>query len=131
MKIVNEWPPIINRIKAVFDLEGFNPVFTFGDKLYNPMGYEIPKDLMIHEEVHEKQQTTIGVDKWWDLYLQDPKFRLEQEIEAYQAQYAFIKEKYNRHNRMPILKELATNLSSRMYGNLINFNEAKEIINVK
>ncbi len=113
----------------VFNLKGFKPVFTYGDTLYNPTRGQISQDLVAHEEVHERQQKLPGVKAWWNKYLVDEEFRLSQEIEAYRAQYAFIKTQLNRKARMPLLKELATNLSSSLYGNLININEAKDIIN--
>ena len=128
MKVKNEFPPNIDEIRMVFDLEGFNPVFTYGDTLYNPTGLPVSEDLMKHEEIHEKQQKLIGVKEWWRMYLTDEKFRLSQEAEAYREQYQFIKEKMNRKARLPILKELTNNLSSKLYGNLINFNQAKELI---
>ena len=128
MKVKNEFPPNIDEIRMVFDLTGFNPVFTYKDVLYNPTGLSVPEDLMKHEEIHEKQQKLIGVKEWWRMYLTDEKFRLSQEAEAYREQYQFIKEKMNRKARLPILKELTNNLSSKLYGNLINFNQAKELI---
>lgn len=130
MEIRNkEWPPNIDKIKMVFPVDEFNPVFTYKDVLYNPTGLPVPEDLVKHEEVHEKQQKLIEVDNWWNMYLTDKSFRLSQEAEAYREQYRFIKEKMNRKARMPILKELSKNLSSKLYGNLISTKQAKELIN--
>lgn len=128
MKVKHEFPPNIAEIQKVFDLRGFNPVFTYGDTLYNPAGYNIPQDLMIHEEVHEKQQFAIGKEQWWELYLRDQDFRLSQEVEAYKEQYKFLKTVLNRKGRLAALNVLAENLSSKLYGQIINKKKAKELI---
>lgn len=128
MEVIKGWPPNAALISKKFDLIGFNPVFTYGDKLYNPTGLEISKDLMIHEEVHEKQQKILGIEQWWVMYLDNPTFRLEQEVEAYKAQYQFLKTVFNRKGRFTALNVLADNLSSKLYGNLISKSTAKELI---
>ena len=128
MQIQHEWPPNIEEIKKKFDLLGLNPVFTYGAILYNPLGLPISDDLMVHEQVHGKQQSQMGPDNWWKLYLEDKKFRLEQETEAYRAQAKFADENYNRKSRKIIAKELVRHLSSKLYGNLITKKEAKQLI---
>ena len=70
----------------------------------------------------------MGFKEWWDKYLDDPQFRLEQEIEAYQNQYQYAKEHYPRNKRKFTLKETAKALSGKMYGNLVTFEEAKDLI---
>ena len=79
MKIIRDYPPNIEAIRAEFEL---NPrvVFTYGETIYNPGGGKITDDLMVHEETHAKQQ---GDDPgaWWDRYLVDVDFRLNQEVE--------------------------------------------------
>lgn len=129
MKIVKDFPPNIREITKVFKLDAFNPVFTYGDTLYNPLGDPISQDLMIHEETHEKQQEAFGKDQWWAMYLENKNFRLTQEVEAYRNQYQFLKTVLNRKGRMGALVTLAENLSSALYGNIINKKEAKELIN--
>lgn len=131
MKIINQFPPNINQIVAKFDLTGFNPVFAYGDTLYNPSGLPISQDLMIHEETHERQQEAYGRDQWWAMYLENGKFRLTQEVEAYREQYKFIKTVLNRKGRIGALNVFAENLSSALYGNIINKKEAKELIDAE
>lgn len=128
MKIIQDFPPNIADIASVLDIRGLRAVFTYGDELYNPTGGDISEDLMAHEETHAKQQAAIGKDQWWAMYLTDEKFRLKQEAEAYQAQYGFARNNYNRDLRRRLLAELARGLSSKMYGNIINKQQAKEII---
>lgn len=128
MKEVHQWPPNIQEISKVFPLDKFNPVFTYGNILYNPLRKSLPTDLIRHEEVHEKQQEKMGKDNWWKLYLEDKKFRLEQEVEAYREQARFVETYYNRKMRKLIRKELPKHLSSALYGNLINKQLAEELI---
>lgn len=128
MEIVKELPPNIREIVKVFDLDGLQPVFAYGDKLYNPGGHDISDDLMVHEETHQKQQAKIGVEQWWAMYLENPTFRLSQEVEAYREQYKFIKEKYVRQVRRHMLQQMAKNLSSKLYGNIISKKDAEDLI---
>lgn len=134
MKIVKDYPPNIEAIRAKFTLHEY-VVFTYGDTLYNPGGWKIADDLMVHEETHVVQQ---GDDPagWWNKYLNDEKFRLEQEIEAYRNQYLYFREnrciKPNGKIRASRLGEfvsrIASDLSSEIYGNIINYQEARERI---
>lgn len=128
MKIVQGFPPNIRKINKVFKLSGFNPIFTYGDTIYNPLGDPISQDLMIHEETHGRQQQAYGPEQWWEMYLENATFRLTQEVEAYGEQYKFLKSVLNRKGRKGILQVLAGNLSSAMYGNIINKKEAEELI---
>ena len=130
MKIVEEYPPnfeqICEAIPAVRDLDGI--VFTYGDTIYNPSKSEIEDHLELHESVHEAQQSKIGVDEWWDKYLTDTKFRLEQELQAYHAQYKFVFKVYGRANAQMLLKDVAKDLSGAMYGDILNYKQARKEI---
>lgn len=133
MKIIEEYPPNYAEIEKVFDLRGTHPVFAYGHKLYNPHGCAIAEHTMVHEEVHEKQQRGIlgfmSVRAWWKRYLADPEFRLSQEIPAYQAQYAFVKKTASDRNTLSrFLVILAKDLSGQMYGNMLSFEKAMEVI---
>lgn len=128
MKIIKEYPPNIEEIKKVFDIEGKPVVFTYGEVLYNPTGGEIPQHLLVHEETHTKQQ---GDDPagWWRKYISDQKFRLDQELEAYKKQYKFYcMQTANRNKRFELLQRIARDLSSKVYGNIISFNDAFKLI---
>lgn len=129
MKIKKDYPPNYNQIAQKFDIRG-NPrvIFTYGDTLYVPNGAEIPPDLMAHEETHTVQQLKMGVAAWWDKYLVDDQFRLNQEVEAYRAQYKYAQENMNRHGRRALLNRIASDLSGVMYGNLCSFEQAVGLI---
>jgi hypothetical protein len=128
MRIVNDFPPNINEIEKKFDLDGSMPVFAYGDVLYNPTGGPIADHLMIHEETHERQQKVYGsVQSWWKRYLEDDMFRLTQEVEAYRNQYKSVKG-FPRDWRRKLLKEMVKNLSGKLYGNIVNEEQAKDLI---
>jgi len=127
MEIVKDFPPNIKEIQKRFDLTGRKPVFTYGNRLYNPYEIIISDDLMVHEQTHEKQQLGM-VKEWWNKYLIDDSFRLSQELEAYRNQYKYACENYPRQARRQLLKFIACSLSSKMYGNIINYDKAKLLI---
>ena len=130
MKIINEFPPNFEDIARKFDFKDLKPVFTYGDKIYNPSAGHISEDLLKHEEVHERQQGNYGsVQDWWLRYLNDDIFRMSQELEAYRTQYKFVVDKgTTRDIRRQFLQDLAKNFSSKLYGNIINKNQALEFI---
>jgi hypothetical protein len=125
MKIVNAYPPNIDKIREVFTLKP-GIVFTYEGKLYNPDGGPtVSDDLLAHEETHVVQQKEIGgSDAWWSKYFVDIDFRLEQELEAYRNQYRYALEHYNRPARRRLLKHISKDLSGVMYGNIISEEEA-------
>ena len=128
MKIIIGTPPNYKDI-----VKAFNPpstaVFTFGDTIYTTDPENIISDhLIVHEETHQKQQDyTPGA--WWTLYITDPSFRLTQEVEAYHNQYEFYKTTHKDRNEQAIfLNKLASDLSGKVYGNIISFWGAYERI---
>ena len=129
MKILNELPPIYDSlIQAGMNPDLRSTVFTYGDILYNPSGRLIPDYLIKHEEVHSKQQGD-NPDVWWDRYLQDLYFRIEQETEAYARQYDFICSfEHDRNKRAKILWQLSASLSGPMYGKVIVLFAAMKMI---
>lgn len=78
-----------------------------------------------HEMTHVRQQTAYGLEKWWEDYIADPKFRLSQEIEAYRNEVNFIRKTINdREYRFKLIRQIAKDLSSSMYGNIISCEDA-------
>ena len=74
---------------------------------------------------HLKQQQKIGADIWIEKYLKDPKFRLEQEIEAYKVQLINIKDR----NKRFITKNILINiLSGAQYGNMVSKEEVNKLL---
>lgn len=122
MKTVETYPPNYQDIvDGLGDVTG--AVFCYGDTIHNPFKRDITPDIEVHEQVHSKQQGDFP-EVWYYKYLNDKDFRLEQEIEAYAAQYAFIK----KHMSGSLLKwgldNMAQALSGESYGNLLSHNDA-------
>ena len=128
MQIKKEYPPNINDITAKFPLT-LDVVFTYGDTIYSPAGVELPKHLFVHEQTHSKQQLAMGVEVWWKKYIEDENFRLGQEIEAYANQYKqFCKDKKSIERQYLFLDLISKDLSSPLYGNLVDYTTAKQLI---
>lgn len=124
--IKKETPPNWLQITERFPLikkRSMDVVFTYYPHIYIPGGRELTPDVRIHEYVHLDQQKELGVEQWWEQYLNDDDFRLEQELQAYGTQLAMFKEIPNKvfeyHK-----DRLARDLSSEVYGNIISFGEA-------
>lgn len=124
MNIIKAYPPNIVEIMKVFPINK-NTVFTYGPDLYAPnINFELTRDLIIHEETHTRQQ---GDDPagWWEKYLVDKQFRLEQEVEAYRNQYRYYCSMHKgRNERFNFLRMIASDLASPLYGSLIGFLDA-------
>lgn len=126
-KISAEPPPVYERAKKEWGVDFSTAIFTYGDTIHsrNPLS----DDLLAHELVHVARQTETGKDEWWDRYFTDPKFRLMEEVMAYQAQYSHLKQTVPDRNRLAVyLAQLARTLSGSMYGNIISYGEAIAMI---
>lgn len=114
-------PPNYKEIRKHFPNADFNNgiVFTYFPNIY--IKGHIYEDLLVHEQTHLKQQNSLfeTPDSWWKKYIEDPKFRIQMEIEAYHNQY-----KCN----PSLLNKLARDLSSALYGNLIDYKLAEHYI---
>lgn len=138
MKTSKEIPKIYNILKAQFGIDWDKGIcITYGDTCYSKN--EIRADLMAHEEVHEEQQKLMGPEVWWKTYLEDKTFRLNQEVEAYQVQLKFLLDGSRILNRAgrrlwikngypKYLSALAKDLSSSVYGNMVNYTKALELL---
>lgn len=125
MKIVQGFPPNIEEIRKVLK-PSLTTIFTYGDTCYCPITTQIPENVMVHEETHEKQQK--DPKAWWERYLKDADFRLSQELPAYRNQYQWQKNRLGRDKAIFLLKAIAEDLSGEMYGNIISFQKAFEMI---
>jgi hypothetical protein len=129
--IVFEYPPIFDRILEVFP-KAKEPgvLFAFGDRIFNPSKAVIPAELLEHENVHGVRQIQMlgGVTEWWEQYLDSPKFRLAEEVQAHWAEYHVLATLGNRHDRKAALKQTAIRLASPLYGRMIGPNRARELL---
>lgn len=125
--IVKAFPPNYAEIKA-----RFNPppgtVFAYGDTIYSPSSTTLPGDLVAHERVHfEQQRAAGGPEAWWRRYIDDPQFRLNQELEAYRVQWAAIAH-LPRAERRARLAHICKSLAGGMYGRLVTKEQARRLI---
>lgn len=121
-------PPIYERLKARFGVSWDKGIaITYGDTVYSK--YPIDKILASHEEVHVWQQAQMGVEEWWNLYLNNDNFRLNQEVQAYKRQIEAIKTFIKDKNQAFLaIRKIYLDLSSDMYGNICNFDQAKQLL---
>lgn len=128
MKIVYDYPPNYKQIDKAYGIkDNPNIVFTYGNTLYIPIGKQPDLPLLRHEEVHAKQQTSMGIELWWSRHIAEPEFRLAQELEAYRAQYKAMFNLTARHRRS-YLDSISADLAGPMYGNILSFDDAKKLI---
>lgn len=129
MKILNENPPNIDKIKAKFAIQPEDKVvFTYGDTIYNPSNGTVDAALDAHESVHMQQQGS-DPEGWWDKYIEDVNFRLSQELEAYRVQYKkFRHMNKSKKARASFVDAIAKDLSSHIYGNSIDYYTARQKI---
>lgn len=132
MNIIKGYPPNYEAIVNAIGKPASNFMFTYGHDIYFPMGLQISPAILVHEMVHERQQTTGFLhtpEKWWKKYLKDTSFRYEQELEAYREQWQFVQRQVkDREMRNKLVVEMARFLSSSNYGNVVTFQEALEQI---
>lgn len=127
MKIVVDRPPMFDEINKAFNIINTKVIFAWGDIIYNPSNFDIPPELIAHEEVHGKRQGD-DIEGWWQNYLQSPSFRLEEEIPAHQAEYQWMCKNGNRGHRRKALKFVASRLAAPLYGRMTTPSNAKRLI---
>lgn len=114
--------PLLEKYKEKFPINQFT-IFAYDGSIY--CDYPLPPDLVVHETTHLKQQEKYGLDTWVDRYLNDNKFRLDMELEAYRKQLASIKD---RELRFHVKQDCIDSLTSGLYGNLLNREDAKLLL---
>lgn len=135
MKIVNERPPewIMTGCLSQFRVNVNNTFWAYGDVIYNPGGITIREDILAHEAQHGVQQSNTegGPDAWWKRYLAEPRFRLEQEADAYGVQYRWFCARYkDRNQRNKFLVMIAGQLSGPLYQVAVSPLQARQMIEV-
>jgi DNA-binding Xre family transcriptional regulator len=116
--------PLIKEYAQYFDITP-RTIFAWNNAIYT--NYALPNDLLIHERTHLEQQEREGLEHWVKNYLNNPEYRLKQEIEAYKHQLSMIKD---REYRNKIRLESIETLCSSLYGNIISKDEAEKILKI-
>lgn len=126
MKILEQFPPNYEEIrKSLGDVEKSRPIFAFGETLYNPFKIAITPDIEAHEEAHMKRQGRMP-EIWWQKYLFDKEFRLEEEVIGYGTQYAFLKRMPHMNSKLLewFREKMGQALSGPLYKLDISYGEA-------
>ena len=133
MKIKIDYPPNIRDILHVFPYARTpGVIFTYGDTLYNPSNRPISDALKAHEETHAAQQERVGVETWWNLYLESPQFRFDQELKAHGVEWRHILNNgANRNERRSQLTIIAKRLSGPLYGRMVTLDLARKMIDTE
>lgn len=122
-KLLFELPPNFDILDEHFTIDKDSIVVTYHPNVY--ASGPIPHDVLEHEGVHLKQQGEIGVEKWWERYLEDVEFRMEQELEAYRFQWQWLSQNVRDRNMLARhMNRIASDLSGPMYGNMIGYQDA-------
>lgn len=128
MNVVRARPPLFELIDAKFKIAGKPAIFCYGRTIYNPEGVKITPMLHAHEAVHAGQQ---GKDPegWWLRYIDDPQFRLAEEIPAHRAEYfRFCLGFPDREQRKKYLSALIERLSSPLYESVVSAEVARQLV---
>jgi len=132
MTIYDYPPPVYEKAKELWGVDfDRGVVMTYGEDIYTK-GH-LTDDLLEHEGQHIIQQRNYsgGKDAWWERYFTDSEFRLEQEAECYKLQLAFLIQKHgisDRQTTFNLSKALAGQLSSPMYGSMVDILTAINLI---
>jgi hypothetical protein len=130
MQIINEeYPPNIDDIDKRFGVKNKpNILYCWDDKIYNPSCTLVPDHILVHETVHSVRQEGDPVS-WWKRYIEEPRFRLDEEVVAHRSEWGqFVKDYKDRNLRAKYLHSMCQRLSGFLYGNLVNYQEAKQRI---
>ena len=131
MIIKVERPPLFDLIDAKFNVRGKPVLFAWWpDIIYNPenVGRATLESLFDHEAVHCRRQAS-EPEKWWRRYVADDRFRIEEEIPAHVAEFAWVCRSWsNRDTRARALMAIARRLSGPLYGGLISYGGAMRTI---
>lgn len=142
MNIMRALPPNFAEIAEAFPeaktivASGQGIFFCYGDTIFNPNGESIAPQIMAHEKVHSARQNGNPAE-WWVRYLTDKQFRLDEEIPAHRAEYAFLRDKLQM-GRLQMkgfrsgldfhLMMIAKRLSGPLYNNMLSLGAARNLI---
>lgn len=135
MKVVFGFPPNYAEVAALFPVKGREVYFAWGDTVFVTNSQKMPSAaIMAHEAVHGQQQAAIrcinlnmAVNFWWSRYMEDPAFRLDQELPAHAAELAHkLRGASGRNDRRRLTSIVAGKLAAPLYGGLISKERAKD-----
>lgn len=135
---IGEFPPNFAEIVPVLGDSSERAVYAYDHVIYAPSvtdedveaGFAerlVEFGIIAHELTHFRQHDAHdgGCDGWWQQYLEDPQFRLEQEVEAMRVQLAAIED---RPRRREVKRFLILSLRSPIYGRPVTKDEARRLL---
>lgn len=130
MKFSKEKPAIFDKLHKAFGVEwGGSLVIAYKDTIYHSL--PLDPSVIVHENVHLLRQGK-DPDTWYENYIRNSKFRFGEELLAYRAQYDYLKDVIKDRNEVAReLFRLASDLSGKMYGNVVSHREALKLIGMK
>ncbi len=130
METVIGLPPNFAKIDGKFNVKDkANILYCYGTKIYNPDNCVIPSHLIAHEATHSFRQEWTSPDEWWDKYIENPRFRLSEEIVAHRVEWGqFIKDNKDRNEQARYLHFICNRLSGPLYEGMCSFKEARQHI---
>lgn len=126
VNILDTKPPVFEQCEAQFGINWDNTTFAYYPDIHTKSPLFLTDDVIQHEYIHLQRQKVIGTEIWWEKYLADKEFRLEEELLAYRRQYNFLKGKMDRNGLYRLVWGWSYTLASPFYGDLI---EAKMAYN--
>ena len=129
LEVVHGRPPNYEAIVALFPGAAHPGVlFAYGNCIYTPGGRRPTPALQAHERVHCERQGDCP-EPWWDRYLVDPSFRLEEELLAHRAEYrAYCVRHPNRAKQARMIDWIAEKLAAPLYGSLVSVDDARRAV---
>lgn len=125
--------PNLQLLKDTFGVSETDLIIAYGNFIYAP-NKSISRDLMIHELVHCERQgfNENSARRWWERYMEDNDFRLQEEVLAYHQQYLFCCRVFKDRNKQDkILRAMAHELSSPRYGSIVVNSDALRLVSGK
>ena len=126
---VKPYPSFFKHLH-IFSEKGFNfrKTIFLNKKIYEDLKKDKPSDvniaILMHEEIHLKRIKNKGVNSWGFKYLFSPKFRLNEELLAYEVMFRFLKSKGLSYD----LERVARAMSGHRYLWVKSYGEAKKLL---
>lgn len=132
MRIVRAYPPNFSAILEKFPgARAPGVLFAYAPVVYAPTGQSMTTPLMCHEQEHIDRQAAMGVEKWWEQYIADDKFRFFEELLAHRAEWRAFCDKPpmpSWRSKERYLLMISRRLAGPLYGNMATAEEARELI---
>lgn len=136
MQIIKDYPPNIDAIDAAFKVKDKVIFYAYGDKIFNPKGHDVHPSIIDHETVHSIRQAGDPED-WWKRYIDDPVFRLQEEVPAHRAELKWFMDREEFRNQKIIgwrggeefyLTQVAKKLLNPIYNFNLSLVRAKALV---